>query len=292
MLANWVKQATATTGTGTMTLGSAETSYVTFGDQFSDGDVVYYSIEDGNDREIGIGTYTVSGTTLSRDTVLETLVSGTFDNTSPAAINLSGSAIVSVSENSAAIVSNSPNAITGDNAQIWNGLLISSAAAATVVIGADEQQAYAFRLMQSSDIASIAVNVVTADGSGLASLGVTKIVNGIPGDTYICNATIDITSGGVKTVTVGQVLEAGYYAIHIVTDSATAAFTGVSNGFSASGIAWTPYRKQTNANRNHPLGFLGKTKTLGVLDAAPESVTGNSQQGTVDKMLTFYFIGA
>ena len=100
MLANWVKQATATTGTGTMTLGSAETSYVTFGDQFNDGDVVYYSIEDGNDREIGIGTYTVAGTTLSRDTVLETLVSGTFDNTSPAAITLSGSAIVSVSGSS------------------------------------------------------------------------------------------------------------------------------------------------------------------------------------------------
>lgn len=100
MLANWVKQATATTGTGTITLGAAETGYVAFGDQFADGDVVYYTIEDGNNRESGIGTYTATGTTLSRDTVLETLVSGTFDNTSPTAITLSGSAIVSCSATS------------------------------------------------------------------------------------------------------------------------------------------------------------------------------------------------
>ena len=55
----------------------------------SDSDIVRYVIEDGSNWEIGTGTYTASGTTLSR-TVSESSNSGSV-------ITLSGSAIVFVS---------------------------------------------------------------------------------------------------------------------------------------------------------------------------------------------------
>lgn len=87
-LYNLARMTTTTTGTGTITLASAATSYLTFSAAgVSDGDVVTYAIADGDNREIGRGTYTASGTTLSRDTILDSTNSGS-------AINLSGSAEV------------------------------------------------------------------------------------------------------------------------------------------------------------------------------------------------------
>lgn len=71
------KMTSTTTGTGPITLGAAVSGFMGVG-QLADGDVVKYTIKDANGTnvEVGIGTYTASGTTLSRDRVLRSVVSG------------------------------------------------------------------------------------------------------------------------------------------------------------------------------------------------------------------------
>jgi len=65
-----VKETTTTTGTGTYTLAGAVTGFETFTANLDNGDTTYYCCTDNTDFEIGIGTFTSSGTTLARTTVL------------------------------------------------------------------------------------------------------------------------------------------------------------------------------------------------------------------------------
>ena len=65
-----VQETTTTTGTGTVTLAGAVTGYQTFTSVCTDGQTVHYTIDDGaGNWEVGRGTFTHSGTTLSRDVV-------------------------------------------------------------------------------------------------------------------------------------------------------------------------------------------------------------------------------
>ncbi|MEH2513930.1 hypothetical protein V1291_005284 [Nitrobacteraceae bacterium AZCC 1564] len=86
-LFNLARMTTATTGTGTITLGAAVAGYLSFAQAgVANGDVVDYAIKDGNNSEIGTGTYAAAGRTLTRSVSAST--------NGNAAINLSGTAEV------------------------------------------------------------------------------------------------------------------------------------------------------------------------------------------------------
>ncbi len=104
---NRARMTTSTTGTGTITLGSAASGFQSFADAgITDGQTVRYVIEDGTDFEIGTGTYTASGTTMSRS-VEES-------SNSDAALNLSGSAIVYVTVAATDVLNKAGDTMSGD----------------------------------------------------------------------------------------------------------------------------------------------------------------------------------
>lgn len=120
-LYNLARMSTATTGTGTITLGSAASGFLSFASAgVTDGDTVTYAIEDGNNREIGRGVYTAAGTTLTRSVLKSTNAN--------AAISLSGSAQVFITAAAEDLIGgtdgqlqyNSNGSLAGMSGVTWN----------------------------------------------------------------------------------------------------------------------------------------------------------------------------
>ena len=81
VLADRVKETTTTTGTGTVTLLGAATGFQSFS-TIGNTNTTYYTIagQTTSEWEVGIGTYTLSGTTLARTTVIASSNAGALVN--------------------------------------------------------------------------------------------------------------------------------------------------------------------------------------------------------------------
>jgi hypothetical protein len=75
-----VQESFTTTGTGTISLGGAVVGYQAFSAIVANLGTCYYTATDGTNWEVGIGTYTTSGNTLTRTTILASSNSGSAVN--------------------------------------------------------------------------------------------------------------------------------------------------------------------------------------------------------------------
>jgi hypothetical protein len=230
MLANWVKQAVSVGGTGNLTLGSADSGYVTCNDAIGTNIFFWYSIEDGTSREIGMG-YLSASTTLVRSQVRETLVSGTLDRTSPAAINVTTAAKVS-------IVSSSQSMQGAHSGNFFpSGVITGMCSAGTVsetgtanALTTAHLSAYPFWWPCSKQVSTASVYVVATSASQTARFGIATIAaNGKPGvliKEFTDSATVDCASSGAKVMTPAASfwLPAGWYYILAQGSSATPTF--------------------------------------------------------------------
>ena len=71
VISDRVKETSLTTGTGTITLNGTYGGFQSFLSGIGNGNTTYYAIENDSNWEVGIGTYTQSSNTLSRDTILK-----------------------------------------------------------------------------------------------------------------------------------------------------------------------------------------------------------------------------
>lgn len=226
MLANWVQESTATTGTGTITLDGADAGFLAFTDFFQNNQIVQYTIEDRNNREIGFGLFTTSGTTLTRGPT-QTLVSGVLDDTAPAAINLSGNATVFIAPGALSTM------LTPDGAPpagyVNSGHLVSSVNV-DIALTADTLYASPFLLERVLYAGEMAIKVRTAQASSNMRIGfATADRAGEPDQLIFGSGNLDTSTTGDKVYNpTSKLLMPGWYWMLFVTDTTNVWISGAN----------------------------------------------------------------
>ena len=227
-LVNRAKMSTSTTGTGTITLGSAETGYQSFADAgVADGDVVRYVIEDGDDWEIGSGTYTATGTTLTR-TVDES-------SNADAALNLTGSAVVFITAAAGDVFqgelfAENPSSPTAPSATGTNAVAIGSGAVASGSIGRGVAIGYLSTASSTLGSTAIGYSAQAVIGNYAMALGRSRASGA---DSFAANIASNSSSYGA---TGANSFSLGYLSRATAADSFAIGDRAVSNNSGAVSI--------------------------------------------------------
>jgi len=252
VLKDRVKETTATTGTDTYALAGAETGFEAFS-SVGNGNTTYYCCTDGVDFEIGVGTYTLSGTTLARTTILQS-------SNSDAAFSWgAGSKIIFCTQpGEKAVYLDASNQLT------LNGSTITSTVAELNILDGVTSTATELNILDGVTSTTAELNILDGVTSTTAELnildGVTasatdiNLIDGITNGTVIASkaivtdANIDITGG--RNITITGILDAatGDFSGNVDIDGTLEADAITVDGTAlATLIAATTVTSATNA---------------------------------------------
>ena len=128
VVADRVRETSTTAGTGTLTLAGAVAGFQSFA-VIGNGNTTYYSIVDStaNTWEVGIGTYSSSGTTLARTTVL----SNSSGTTSPISFAANSKDVFVTYPAAKSVHEDAANTAYADQMASANGIVLNSLTVAT-----------------------------------------------------------------------------------------------------------------------------------------------------------------
>ena len=194
-IADRVRETTTTEGTGTITLGGAVGNFETFTANLSDGDTTYYAIVDANnsDFEVGLGTFTASGTTLARTTVIAS-------SNSNSAVDLSsGSKDVFITLPASKMIFQDASGnvtIPGDLTVSGDDITMGTNTSGNLLI-ADGTNFNSIAVGSLSEISTVANDdvflAVDTSGGGLKKITRSTVVSGLAASGAISNVVEDTT---------------------------------------------------------------------------------------------------
>ena len=305
-LGNRAKMSTSTTGTGTITLGNAVSGFQTFADAgITNGQTVRYAIDDGANFEIGSGTYTSSGTTLTR--------SVTESSNSDSAISLSGSAEVFIAATVADLnplyIAN-PSSATNPTAAGTNAVSIGSGSVASgekgfALLGgtASGQYAMAFNnyavasaeksislgwLTDATATSAVAIGTGTqSSGSHSVSLGQANASGADSFAAAINNSTSSYGATGANSIAMGNhnkstgtqsISLGGYNNVSSGNSSFVTGYQALASG--AYGVA-AGFQAQATEPSTVALGYQAEASAIYSI------AIGNNAKSAVSRQIAF-----
>jgi len=251
-----VQETTATTGTGPLTLAGAVAGFQSFA-VIGNGNITFYCIVNSTNWEVGIGTYSSTGPTLTRTTVLSNSLGTT------AALNLVGNSNVFVTYPAEKSVNLDATGNVGPlgtiTSGVWNGTTIpvayggtgvtASSGANSVVLRDSDQNIAVNRVNQSNTNTTAAggTTTLTAASSYIQTLvgtgnqtytlpDATTVTTGI---AFLFNnlATGTLTIQDYAAATIGTIASGGAGAVFL-TNNSTVGGTWDLHGYLPEGVTW------------------------------------------------------